>query len=214
VSALDAGGVMGGGGALPVDVKSLGKELRRLWENTPEAKGPNHAVLTRACTRNLVVLAAGEVEAAHAADVIARVADRHPTRAFLVREDAMPDRLAAFLEARCLLRGGGRHVCCEQITLAVGPTARRRAAGAIVPLLVPDLPVFVWVLGDVRWDDELLRHLLTVTDRLVVDSRAVLDAHALAKELARTDTGRTWAPGDLEWSRLGAWREAIAAQFD
>ncbi len=227
VSALEPGGApvtpggsdrLGGGGAFPVDVRSLGKELRRLWEATPEAQTPGNAVLTRACTRNVVVLADDAAQAARAADVVARVADRHPARAFLVRAetgpDADPDRLEAFLEARCLVRGGGRHVWCEQITLAVGANARRRAAGAIVPLLVPDLPVFVWALDDVRWDDEFLRHLLSVADRFVVDSRAVADPAALAHEFARIDPARRWAPGDFEWSRLAPWREAIAAQFD
>jgi glucose-6-phosphate dehydrogenase assembly protein OpcA len=218
VIAPDPAHVLGGGGPLAVDVKSLGKELRRLWETTAEATPGGAAVLTRACTRNLVALASDAAEAARASELIAAVADRHPTRAFVVRANAGPgadpEALTAYLEARCLLRGGGRHVCCEQITLDVGENARRRAAGTIVPLLVPDLPVFVWVMGDVDWDDELLVRLLDVADRLVVDSRRAKDVGALVRDLAaRRGTGR-WSPGDFEWSRLAPWREAAAAQFD
>jgi len=218
VTAPDPAHVLGGGGPLAVDVKSLGKELRRLWETTAEATPGGAAVLTRACTRNLIVLAANAEEAARAAEVIAGVADRHPTRAFVVRaaeaEGDDPDGLRAFLEARCILRGGGRHVCCEQITLEVGARARRRAAGTIVPLLVPDLPVFVWVMGDVAWDDELLTRLLAVADRLVVDSRRAKDVGALLADLAADRRAGRWAPGDFEWSRLACWREAVAAHFD
>ena len=50
--------VLGGGGALSVDVKSLGHELRRLWQEN-EKEG---AAITRACTRNLVVLCASPEE--------------------------------------------------------------------------------------------------------------------------------------------------------
>lgn len=210
--------VLGGGGPLAVDVKALGKELRRLWETTAEATPGGAAVLTRACTRNLVAIAANADEAARASDVIAAVADRHPTRAFVVRAAEAagddPDALTAYLEARCLLRGGGRHVCCEQITLDVGARARRRAAGTIVPLLVPDLPVFVWIVGDVDWEDELLVRLLDVADRLVVDSRRAKDVGGLVRELAKGREAGHWAPGDFEWSRLAPWREAAAAQFD
>jgi glucose-6-phosphate dehydrogenase assembly protein OpcA len=227
VSALDpqrpdGARVLGGGGALAVDVKALGKELRRLWEETAVApKGGARGgtpVLTRSCTRNLVVLANDLEEAARAAEVIAAVADRHPTRAFIVRAAEGPgddpDCLKAYLEARCMLRGGVQHVCCEQITLEVGAQARRRAAGTIVPLLVPDLPVFVWVMGDVAWDDELLTRLLAVADRLVVDSRRAKDVGALLTDLAADRREGRWAPGDFEWSRLAPWREAVAAQFD
>jgi len=227
VSALDPRGpdarrVLGGGGALAVDVKALGKELRRLWEETAEAPSAGgrtgSPVLTRACTRNLVVLAANAEEAARATEVVGGVADRHPTRAFIVCPAAGngddPDGLRAYLEARCIQRGGGRQVVCEQITLEVGVRARRRAAGTIVPLLVPDLPVFVWVMGDVAWDDELLSRLLAVADRLVVDSRRAKDVGALLTDLAADRREGRWAPGDFEWSRLAPWREAVAAQFD
>src|SRR6185295_19338800 len=50
--------VLGGGGALSVDVASLGHELRRLWQENAREGSP----ITRACTRNLVALCASEEE--------------------------------------------------------------------------------------------------------------------------------------------------------
>ena len=209
--------ILGGGGALSVDVKALGKELRRLWEET--ARSPDVAggpVLTRACTRNLVAVAANATEAEHATRLLAAIAGLHPTRAFVVAasDEGDPERLEAHLQAVCSIRGAGRHVCCEQIALTVGPRARRRAAGTIVPLLVPDLPVFVWVLGTPAWDDELMLRLLEVADRVVVDSRAADDPVALLGALDGSARDDRWAPGDFEWSRLAPWREAVASLFD
>ena len=211
--------ILGGGGAIAVDVSAIGRELRRLWQDATDPDRPTSAgapVITRACTRNLIVLAANAEEAGRATRLVAGMAGRHPTRTFVVEASAQgdPDRLEAHLQAHCALRGGGRHVCCEQISLAVGPRARRRAAGAIMPLLVPDLPVFVWSVGAPSWDDELLVRLLDVTDRLVVDSRTSEDATALMLELAAEERADRWVPGDFEWSRLAPWREAIAGLFD
>ena len=202
--------VLGGGGALAVDVKSLANELRRLWqENAREG-----SAITRACTRNLVALCADEDEAARAVETIGTLAGEHPSRAFVIVADPDPARLEAFLTAHCSLRAGGRHVCCEQLTLHVGRDTRRRAAGAILPLLVPDLPVFVWIPGVPRWDDPLLERLLDVADRLVVDSRAATEPHAFVRSLVDARREDAWAPGDFEWSRLTDWREAIACLFD
>jgi glucose-6-phosphate dehydrogenase assembly protein OpcA len=202
--------VLGGGGALPVDVKSLAHELRRLWqENAKEG-----SAITRACTRNVVAICANEDEAARATTTLAALVGEHPARAFVVQAVDEPARLEGFLAAHCSLRAGGRHVCCEQLTLHVGAEMRRRAAGAIVPLLVPDLPVFVWVVGAPHWDDPLLGRLLDVADRLVIDSRSAHDPPAFVRDLLGARRADAWAPGDFEWSRLSDWREAIASLFD
>jgi glucose-6-phosphate dehydrogenase assembly protein OpcA len=100
------------------------------------------------------------------------------------------------------------------ITLSVGKDARRRAAGAIVPLLVPDLPVFVWRPGALAWDDELLGRLLDVADRFIIDSASCTDATAVLSDLAGRKRDDRWSPGDFAWSRLAPWREAVAALFD
>jgi glucose-6-phosphate dehydrogenase assembly protein OpcA len=202
--------VLGGGGALSVDVASLGHELRRLWQENAREGGP----ITRACTRNLVALCASEAEATRATETIASLAGDHPSRAFVVVAAEDPAKLEAFLTAHCSLRAGGRHVCCEQLTLHVGRDARRRAAGAIVPLLVPDLPVFVWLTGTPSWEDPLLERLLDVSDRLVIDSRTASDPHAFVCNLVDAHKADAWAPGDFEWSRLMDWREAVASLFD
>ena len=150
IADADGRELLGGGGALPVDVRALGTELRRLWEAADGARG--RAAVTRACTRNVVALCPDEAAETLAARALAAVADRYPSRVFLVcASDEDPARLDATLAALCTLRGEGRHVCCEQIRLSVGRAAGRRAASAIVPLLVPDLPVVVWSLGTPDW---------------------------------------------------------------
>ena len=74
-----ANSVLGGGAAMPVDVRAIGQELRRLWES---AEKPG--ALTRACTRNLVALCNDADEAERATGIIAELASRHAVRAFVV----------------------------------------------------------------------------------------------------------------------------------
>jgi glucose-6-phosphate dehydrogenase assembly protein OpcA len=205
--------VLSGGAPFAADVRDLGRELQRLWEST--VSGDDTKVV-RSCTRNLVLIVPDEAVANAARGVIAGVAERHPARAFLVAA-APPDepqRLQAVLEAHCQMRGGGKHVCCESIALEVGSAARRRAASAIVPLLVPDLPVLVFAGRGLDWNDELLARLLDVADRLVIDSRRVADPARLMADLAAHRRTDRWGPADLEWLRLAPWREAVASALD
>lgn len=202
--------VLGGGGVLPVDVGSISTELHRLWEAAREG-----GAVTRACARNLVALCTAGAGEAAALPALLAIATEHPARAFLLVATPGPaDRLDASLAAHCVLRPGRRHVCCEQITLAVGDDARRRAASAIVPLLVPDLPVFVWVTAALDFADPALERLLDVADRLVFDSRACPDPARTVVEMVQTERNDRWSPADLEWGRLEPWREAVAALFD
>jgi glucose-6-phosphate dehydrogenase assembly protein OpcA len=205
-----ANAVLGGGAAIPVEVHAIGKELRRLWES---AEKPG--VLTRACTRNLVALCQDEGEAERATAIVAELSARHAVRAFVVTAVAdAPDTLEAFLSAHCSLRGGGRHVCCEQVTLRVGSAARRRAAAAMLPLLVPDLPVVAWAVGDLEWEDACLDALLEVSDRMLVDSRRLRDPLGALEDMAGGEREDEWSPGDFEWARLAPWREAVAMLFE
>ena len=215
---VDAAGreVLGGGGVIPVEVHALGRELHRLWEATGEPAAGESSAVTRACTRNVVALCPDPGAAAGVSSLVAGVADRYPSRAFVVvhRADGPPERLEATLEAQCQVRNDGRHVCCEQINLAVGPLAGRRAASAIVPLLVPDLPVFVWSLGPPDWDNELLGRLLDVADRVLVDTRGASAPAALLADLSLRERRDRWSPADFEWARLADWREAVATLLE
>lgn len=206
--------VLGGGGAVTVDVRSLGRELRRLWEETSAPRGGGRAI-TRACTRNLVALARHAGEAAAVTAAVVAASDRHPVRAFVIEAGppSNPDALEAWLTAHCQLSAGGRHVCCEQIHLIVGGNASLRAAGAVLPLLVPDLPVFLWCTGAPPWDDESFQRLLDVAGKLLVDSATFPDvARGVADLLERRE--EDWAPADCGWYRLAPWREAVAVCFD
>jgi glucose-6-phosphate dehydrogenase assembly protein OpcA len=89
----------------------------------------------------------------------------------------------------------------------------RRLSSIVVPLLVPDLPVFLWWRGGLSRDKELLIDLLEAADRWIIDSSHFLDFRKACDCLkARTDT--VYALSDLNWSRLTSWRSAIASMFD
>ncbi len=130
-----------------------------------------------------------------------------------------PDEEEANLEiglsAFCSVRGGGgNRVCAEQITLHVeGPPANHLESLA-GPLLVPDLPVFLWYPnGDIPRSPEC-DGMAALADRLVLDSGAADDCEAFLWGVANLLEERgVPAIGDLRWAALSPWRSLAANLF-
>ena len=82
---------------------------------------------------------------------------------------------AAQVDARVRLReanveGSEREVFAEVIELRLRGTAARHPGSVVLPLLVPDLPVFCRWRGEPPWGATPLEEIAEVCDRLVVDS--------------------------------------------
>jgi len=207
-----------GGEARPVDVAAVEHELTQLWKAAAEDTLEGRPVV-RACMLNLVAYAASEGTAEHISEVISQASGRYPSRSIVIvaAPGAGSGRLQASVSAHCQIPPeGGKQVCCEQITLHASGPAVDELHGTVLPLLVPDLPFFLWWHDEPPWTGHLFRELLEACDRLVVDSadfaperagRALVGLQRLAQE-------GDVAVSDLNWSRLTQWREVVAQFFD
>ena len=199
-----------------VELGSIERELAAMWrmqgEGVPSERGP---AVVRSCVMNLVVCCSGTTQVEHLANVAAQVTTTIPARVVVAIEESSGDQEAirAALSTRCALARGAdahRQICCEQIVLRAGGAMARRLPGAIVPLLLPDLPVVLW------WPDQpcltgdpglrLVQH----ADWLVVDSGRFTQQAAQLEWLASLDR----PIADIAWQRLRGWRELTARLFD
>ena len=157
-----------------VDVGSVDKELASLWTKTvqgaacPGASAP----VSRVLLSNLLVYALTDSDSDEAENTISEIAADHPTRAVIV--DAHPsDRshaLQAELSVFCNISDRGLRLCGEQIRLRVHDSSPA-AIGTIIPLLAPDLPIYLWTPANISTDDETLERLTHITDHWIIDSR-------------------------------------------
>jgi glucose-6-phosphate dehydrogenase assembly protein OpcA len=108
---------------------------------------------------------------------------------------------------------GAQPVLYEQILARVRGDFDERVASVVIPLLVPDLPVFLWWTGTPPSDARHLDDLVTLADRFIIDSADFARADRTLPEVARLARHRV-AITDLNWARLTHWRELIAQFFD
>jgi glucose-6-phosphate dehydrogenase assembly protein OpcA len=87
---------------------------------------------------------------------------------------------------------------------------RAKAPASVVePLLISDLPVFLRWRGEPPWEAQELEQLVTLTDRLIVDSTEWEDLPypylRLVQLFERT------AVSDIAWARTSRWRALLAS---
>lgn len=206
---------------VPVDPIEIERELAALWKPASSEKGGEGAVV-RACLANLICFLPDSRDRARAEQMFLKVSRDHPNRTILLcsnprgwDEGDDSSRLRAFVTAVCSAPVRGRApVCCERITLEARAQDASLFSGAVAPLLVPDVPVFLWWAGG-RHDDPLLPELSAHVDRVIVNTRRDAFGSGSLKELqAQLGQRRVREIVDLGWRGLERWRRAVADLFD
>lgn len=202
-----------------VDVDKIEKELAAMWSGASDAgEGTSGSGVTRACALNLIVYTTPWEDRDRLEDLLNQVNEQHPGRTLILvayRETAEP-RLEAYVSMRCRLLGSGKQICGEQITIEAGGPLVETAATAVTPLLVPDVPVYLWWKDIPHYEDKLFDRLSQMADRIVIDSAAFDHPYDDLLRLAETiaDQSSGWRVSDLNWGRLTSWRTLLASFWD
>ncbi|MDP9319805.1 MAG: glucose-6-phosphate dehydrogenase assembly protein OpcA [Chloroflexota bacterium] len=205
-------------GARADGVAALERELARMRRSMGAHAKEQAVPVARASVLNLVVFATRDAHARRAAATIDQLATRHPSRAVVLLADRRREGNAPGLEMHYHLShpGGLQQVSYEQILIRARGDADQRLASAVIPLLLPDLPVFLWWTETPPVDAPYFEQLLGLADRLIVDSgdfarpdRTLARLHAVA----RAGHGR-YGLTDFNWTRITAWRELVSQFFD
>ena len=200
-----------GGGEL--DLPAVERALQALWKRaSAEHAGEGRPPVTRVGTLNLLALAEESTAAESALGEMLEISAHHPGRIFLLETTPEPGALRAEVSAHCHLRGGGGQVCSEIIRVRIGEPVEPRVHSVVAPLLIPDLPVVLWLPGDPRHADPA-ENLLRLVDRVVVDSHRAAARAAHFARLRRWDQTARLGLTDLAWQRLGRWRSLAAQLF-
>lgn len=221
-----------------LDTGKIYDELNRLWEKLggPPRRGdasgemiaePNvGGGLMRANTLNLLAVAQTPRDATLIAETVSRLRDFLPSRTIILLsrdDDENDDPDHTVFDIHVELREQQRHdeksgLRFETITITADHEEFGELASLVSPLIVAELPDFLWWPGGDFARNTLFNDLLNLVDRVIVDSAQLgRDASGVAamKDLVDEDDD-TVAPliGDFTWRRLAPWRQLIAQFFD
>jgi glucose-6-phosphate dehydrogenase assembly protein OpcA len=143
-----------------------------------------------------------------AEQVLEGLAERHPSRTILLRPDAAAGEEGLEADvARQSFASAERHVCAEVIRIRLCGRTAHAPASVLLPLVLPDLPVFLRWRGQPAFGAPEYEQLTGVADRLIVDSSEWPDLRydQLAGSFDRV------AVSDLAWRRTLDARVRIAS---
>jgi Glucose-6-phosphate dehydrogenase subunit len=145
-----------------------------------------------------------------ATETLARLAERHPSRTILLfPEPDADDGIAARALLECYeVPFTDRHLCSEIAELRLRGNRAQAPASIVLPLLLPDLPVFLRWRGRPEFTSPVFEQLAEVVDRLVVDSSEWDDVPGAYRELS--EVFDRVAVSDIAWRRTLPWRRALA----
>jgi glucose-6-phosphate dehydrogenase assembly protein OpcA len=203
-----------------VDVDKIEKELASMWSGASDAdNGAASSGVTRACALNLIVYTTPWDDRDLLEELLNQVNDQHPGRTLIlvVYRETAEARLEAYVSMRCRLLGAsGKQICGEQVTIEAGGPLVDTAATAVAPLLVPDVPVYLWWKDIPHYEDKLFDRLAQMADRVVIDSAAFDHPYDDLLSLTRRicDQSQPMRVSDLNWGRLTSWRTLLASFWD
>lgn len=209
----------------PVDITAIERELTRLWHQADPAAAGESRRVTRACLWNLVYhVAPGPKDGDRRAalrDLLQEVTVAVPSRILVLETrpaaDQPPDRgpIQAWVSANCLrLPEGQSLICAEEVSLVgYGDAGVRHFPSLARALRAPDLPVGLLWIERLPTRGRLLRELLGLGHRLIVDSHTAAAMSELA-DLQELVQALTQGVADIGWMRLRPVRLLFAGLFD
>ncbi len=214
-----------------VDVTKIPAELRRLWLQVGDGvtvgadahDGPRDVtILVRATTLNLVAVTRDKAVEEETIAAVLAMSDFHPSRATILFADpARTDPADDSLHVRAMLveqaATRSRPVVRFELVVVEGSAANEPTLASVVaPLLVVDLPDFLWWSAGTIVGSGLFADLWARSDRVMVDTAGAARPAAELRTLATFVTGSDAAAAvsDFAWSRTRDWRKMVAQFFD
>jgi len=205
-----------------LDVEVIERQLLQLWRDS--AEGPREegtGAVMRARVANVIIFTASDANLSQINLTLADFGAVHPCRALVVVADRtgtdqdIEMYVASFCQARG--QGGGKRVCCEEVTFVARGQFVAELPSAVLPLVVADLPTFLCWHDRLDLNDRVFDRLLRASDRLIVDTADSQDSYEtllavslLIKPAKENEPGVS----DINWARLTSWRALMASFYD
>lgn len=200
------------------DLETVMARLRELHHDVAlHEVDPHEHPHPKNCVLNLVVGMDDQHRVTACDKVVAHLAASHPLRAILVHlhGGGGPGILDAEITVEAHRLVNGFPVQREQVLIHVRGEASHHLSSLVEPLLVNDVPTYLWWSGRHRLDDAIVQDAMSFSDVLVVDSGKFDRPIGGLLELARLEADPNAPVGvaDFRWGRMRPWRDAIGQFF-
>lgn len=207
----------------PAQPEKILKALGQVWTSLArEEQDHQKPTVLRACAMNLIVATdEGDSEEGTALQTMIGLMHEHPSRGIVLRvSESLEHEIEARVFAQCWKPfGKAQQICCEQIEISAHPQSWAQVGPIVNGILAADLPVVLWCRQKTALNPDAserqkagLAVVMDFAGKTIVDTRGLDVAGAFRVMKGWRQEGRVI--GDLQWTRLTPWRQALANAFD
>ena len=197
---------------MTVRVAEIEHQLREIWKGYSRSESAQP--VTRAHVMNLIVHTSNPQTEPDITKALADISTQSPGRMIVLIQDSSLSNgtMNSWVNALCHLASGGRkQICCEQIVIHGAKATGLQWSSVVLPLLIPDLPIFLWWHDPPNVSSDLLGELAAASDRLIIDTKSSPDFSSIVSLM---EEDKDLSISDLNWTRITPWRCALAAFYE
>lgn len=177
-----------------------------------EGTGP----LVRASVNNMVVVTQSRSAGQRALATVETLGVRAPSRCVVLIAEPPGERQRVRSWARVAHHrhsAAGTEVVWEEVIVQTNVDPHHLPA-VVLPLLLPELPVFTYWEGTPPFAAEAFEEMALVTDRLIVDASTFAEPIGDLADFESAVRNLHPAASDCVWTRLTAWRQLLSDPFN
>ena len=182
-------------------------ELTRLG-NQPYSEG------NKACLFNLIVYTHESRRTQYFKQVVKMIMSQFPCRIFFIQGNPSSKENYLRVQVSTEKSQDERGIICDQVFIEAAGQDINRVYFLLLPLLVPDLPVYLFWGQDPTTEYSILPHLQHFATRLIFDPEATEDLQQFSRDMLNRMSSTSIQIVDMNWARIGGWREVLAQTFD
>jgi glucose-6-phosphate dehydrogenase assembly protein OpcA len=197
------------GSSPEITIADIEKELARLWEAQKEKNQ------LRASLFNLVIYAIDQdkVKALH--ETVNTIIEKFPCRIIFIERNPDPSQNYLKVSATNAITGKGNNtVACDQINVEVSEAQIHRIPFVLLPLFVPDLPIYLLWGCDPTLETVILPSIHKYASRVIFDSDCTDNLQSFSSRMLKVIEKEPFEIRDINWAATGAWREVIVNVFN
>lgn len=162
-------------------------------------------IKSRASLFNLIVYVSSEERSRYIKSLLSKLTEKFPCRILFLY--IRPDHKLEFKISADVKE----NIPCDFIEITLSASDEKKASFLLLPLLIPDIPIFALWGDDPTLDKTILPALYPYVDRVVFDSFCIKDIHSFADRMLERHDAKY---RDVNWAAISGWRQILANTID
>lgn len=167
-----------------------------------------------ACLFNLIVYTHEPRRTAYFTAMVKKIRKQFPCRIIFITSNPVAKEDYFHVETLKESAGDESSSLCEHISIKTSGRDINRIHFLIFPLIVPDLPIYLLWGQDPTTEQTILPHLEGFSTRLIFDAEATSNLQQFSLNMLSRLHPSAIDFVDMNWARIGGWREVLAQIFD